>query len=173
MAEEQCFLTDKGKASRRQDVWAWLGPALKSQSEGREPAVQLAGGNAAVLISILRTRLYLPDIFQLCRPGLCSRPQTHRSKHANATNDVLALNSDSNRQQTYPKMTFLSTHEAVRCDVTSPHTPPAYVIKLTRVTTFIMHLCLQQQGNFVLVSTGLDHYPLRLQGFRTQWGGLF
>lgn len=29
VAEEQCFLTDKGKASLRQDVWAWLGPALK------------------------------------------------------------------------------------------------------------------------------------------------
>lgn len=40
VAEERCFLTDKGKASLRQDVWAWLGPALKSQSEGREPAVQ-------------------------------------------------------------------------------------------------------------------------------------
>lgn len=55
VAEERCFLTDKGKASLRQDVWAWLGPALKSQREGREPAVQQAGGNTAVLISISLT----------------------------------------------------------------------------------------------------------------------
>lgn len=71
VAEERCFLTDKGKASLRQDVWAWLGPALKSQREGREPAVLRAGGNTAVLISISLLRLYLTGIFQdiLSQPG--------------------------------------------------------------------------------------------------------
>lgn len=35
VAEERCFLTDKGKASLRQDVWAWPGPALAEPERGK------------------------------------------------------------------------------------------------------------------------------------------
>lgn len=41
------------------------------------------------------------------------------------------------------------------------------VIKLTRMTTFIKCQCLQLP-DAVLISSGLDHYPLCLQGFKTR-----
>lgn len=60
------------KASLRQDVWAWLGPCIKrARVEGREPAVQNAGGSTAGLITILPTRL--PQIFSRAFVNLTSR----------------------------------------------------------------------------------------------------
>lgn len=43
VAEKQCFLPDKSKASLRQDVWAPAGPALKEPvAREREPAVRFS-----------------------------------------------------------------------------------------------------------------------------------
>lgn len=53
VAEERCFLTDKGKASLCQDVWAWPGPGAGGAREREgEPAVGRTGGNAAALLLI-------------------------------------------------------------------------------------------------------------------------
>lgn len=72
VAEERCFLTDKGKASLRQDVWAWLGPALKSQSEGREPAVQQREETVPCWLASYLPVFTYPLFFgeSLCQPGL-------------------------------------------------------------------------------------------------------
>lgn len=43
VAEERCFLTDKGKASLRQDVWAWLGPALEEPERGKGTRCSASG----------------------------------------------------------------------------------------------------------------------------------
>lgn len=83
MAEERCFLTDKGKASLRQDVWAWLGPAPQSRREGSQPAVQRAGGSAAALISISLTCL-LMTLLRGCFVKLYVDPRTSHNTHTAA-----------------------------------------------------------------------------------------
>ncbi|KAL6486264.1 hypothetical protein MHYP_G00056560 [Metynnis hypsauchen] len=45
VAEKQCFLPDKGKASLRQDVWAPAGPRIKrARGEGKENLLFVLAG---------------------------------------------------------------------------------------------------------------------------------
>lgn len=149
VAEERCFLTDKGKASLCQDVWARLGPALKSQRKGREPAVLWAGGNTAVLISISLMRLYLPGIFQdiLCQPG-----QVEKRIHT-AEGDAHC----EARRLVNKKMTYRSTcTQLCLCSLDTPW-------RRWRHSSSV-DVCA---ASVVLISSGLDHYPLCLLGFKT------
>lgn len=115
VAEERCFLTDKGKASLRQDVWAWLGPALKSQREGRQPAVQSEEEAAPRRLASHLRAVYSLCSGVLCQPGLlCVDHRTVHNTHTPVFHPVCVL-------------------------VT--HLGAADVINLTRMATFIKSCC--------------------------------